>query len=415
MLFRGKKISLFLSLLLIAGPLLHSQGKEAAELISEEYLHSGISFLAEDFCTGRASGSSGALEAANWVRRQFISAGLVPMDDDYVHTFVLKKSTPSALAASPRLQRLRYHALPQDSASFRLAVPPESLPEIPKPGLMFWKPQPKAVPVSMHARHANCFSRQVCPAPLDFQPQYDSTVNVRDIVCRNIMGFLPGKEDKYVIIAAHYDNLGILGGKMYPGADSNASGVAVLTALSRALSNRSAQAAYPMNIIFVALDAKQHSMAGSDALWDSIMSETLRNPVTGAPVSRKKIAMFINLDILGATDSPLHKERKDYLIMLSSEDVRQTSLLRWCNRMNDIYMDLAFDYYGSKSFTDMFLKRVSDQKVFIEGGVPSVMFTSGITMTTNKTEDTVQTIDFPVLRKRALLIYHWLDRAIWQF
>lgn len=36
------------------------------------------------------------------------------------------------------------------------------------------------------------------------------------------------------------------------------------------------------------------------------------------------------------------------------------------------------------------------------------MFTSGITMNTNKTSDTVQALDLPVLEKRIGLIGRWL-------
>ena len=52
----------------------------------------------------------------------------------------------------------------------------------------------------------------------------------------NVIGMLPGSKsipcDRYVIIGAHYDHLGMLDGKMYPGADSNASGVTAMTSLA---------------------------------------------------------------------------------------------------------------------------------------------------------------------------------------
>ena len=53
---------------------------------------------------------------------------------------------------------------------------------------------------------------------------------------RNVIGMLPGSKsipcDRYIIVGAHYDHLGILDGKMYPGADSNASGVTAMTSLA---------------------------------------------------------------------------------------------------------------------------------------------------------------------------------------
>lgn len=417
MLHNGEKIFLIILLLFTAvdSAFCQQRSSAATDVISEESLRASVSFLTEDFCTGRASGSAGALEAASWVRRQFIEAGLMPMGNDYVQSFTIRRNVTSTFATSPQTPMLRYHAQPLDSASFCLAVPPFK----PAPAVRHVSRknrQPKVLPADEHARFANASARRTDPLPIDFRPYYNPYKEARNIQGRNIIGFLPGKEDRYLIVAAHYDNLGVLGGKMYPGADSNASGVAALTALATTFGRKAAEGnGYPMNIIFVALDAKQHSMAGSEELWNSINSGMLRNPQTGLPITKKKIAMFVNLDILGATESPLHKERPDYLIMLSTDTGKFNTLTRWCNRTYDIYLDLAFDYYGSKSFTDMFLKRVSDQKAFIEGGVPAVMFTSGITMTTNKTEDTAATIDFPILRKRTLLVFHWLDKAIYQF
>ena len=60
----------------------------------------------------------------------------------------------------------------------------------------------------------------------------------------------------------------------------------------------------------------------------------------------------------------------------------------------------------------MFLNRVSDQKVFLQHGIYSVLFTSGITMKTNRYEDRPEYIDMTVLKKRSWLIFHWIERVI---
>ena len=86
-------------------------------------------------------------------------------------------------------------------------------------------------------------------------------------------------------------------------------------------------------------------------------------------------------------------------------------MIDFCNRTYAIDMDIDLTYYGSKNFTKMFY-RLSDQRVFIDNGIPAVLFTSGITMNTNKTRDTAQTIDLEILRKRILLMYHWLEKML---
>ena len=85
------------------------------------------------------------------------------------------------------------------------------------------------------------------------------------------------------------------------------------------------------------------------------------------------------------------------------------STITEANYSSRLYMNVSFDYYRSDDFTDLFLRRIGEQRVFIEHGIPAVLFTSGITMNTNKVDDTPRTLNYEVLRKRALLISRWLS------
>ena len=233
-------------------------------------------------------------------------------------------------------------------------------------------------------------------------PGYISSFRTADKIGRNVIGIRPGWGDNYIVIAAHYDNLGILEGNLYPGADSNASGVAVLLGLVEELTIDN----YNQGIIFVALDAHQ-TMAGASDLLEKIKGEKLINPSTGRPIYARNITSFVNLDLLGSTMSPLHDDRPNFLIMLGNEKYR--TLLQ---RLNLDSLDIGFDYYGSSSFTDMFLYRVGDQKVFHDAGFPVGLFTSGITMLTNKREDTPESLDYEVMEKRFTLIFHYFDHTL---
>lgn len=235
---------------------------------------------------------------------------------------------------------------------------------------------------------------------------------------RNIIGMLPGSKatarDRYVIVGAHYDHLGTLDGKMYPGADANASGTAALLSLAEMLSAyKDGGKTHDSNVIFVAFDAKEHDMAGSKELWRMIENGQLRDPQSGKTITKDQIALMINIDQVGCTMSPLASGRKDYMIMLGTESLKpiKRDMLRICNRMFAIDLEIDLTYYGSKNFTRMFY-RLSDQRIFIDNGIPAVLFTSGITMNTNKTRDTAQTIDTEILRKRIFLIYHWLEKML---
>ncbi len=249
---------------------------------------------------------------------------------------------------------------------------------------------------------------------LPFNDNYFQSFTAEGVTGHNVVGVLKNNElrycDKYIIVCAHYDNLGRLDGKLYPGADSNASGVAAMLALAKMFSTSRAMGRYyGCHIIFAGLDAKQFSMAGSKALWNKLDWGLLTSPVTGKRISPKDIALVVNLDILGGSSSPIHKGRNDYLLILGG---KHNDLLSSLNYKYKIYLDLGTDYYGSKGFTDMFLRRVSDQKVFLDHKIYSVMFTSGISMDTNRTSDTCRTIDLPVLKKRVCLIFHWIEEMV---
>ena len=138
---------------------------------------------------------------------------------------------------------------------------------------------------------------------------------------RNMLGMIPGssgrENDSYVIVMAHYDGLGTLGGKLYPGADSNASGVVAMVSVAEMLSAmRLLGRAYSSNIIFAALDAKSSSMKGSRALWDMIEQERLIDPESGKVITADKIRMVVNIDQLGGTSSRLKSGREDFVIIL---------------------------------------------------------------------------------------------------
>ena len=208
---------------------------------------------------------------------------------------------------------------------------------------------------------------------------------------RNVIGITPGFYDSYIVIGAHFDGLGIQGGRHYPGADSNASGVAALLALARKIVHLRSHT----GVIFVAFDGYNDSLSGSSAFIEEAFKSY-------------KIDLMVNLDILGATSSPIREGQPAYLIALGA------AAYRW--QLNSIGreagLDLAFDYYGSSRFTDLFYKEISDQKWFLKKRIPSVMFTSGITMDTNRISDTTDKLDYDIMALRVNLISAWLSRYV---
>ena len=94
---------------------------------------------------------------------------------------------------------------------------------------------------------------------LPFDGSYSMSFYTHDSlrVGHNIIGMLPGSRkhpvDSYIIVGAHYDHLGILNGRLYPGADNNASGLVSLLSLSDMFSSmKTLGKVYDSSIIFVA-------------------------------------------------------------------------------------------------------------------------------------------------------------------
>ncbi|MBR5175430.1 MAG: M28 family peptidase [Bacteroidales bacterium] len=229
----------------------------------------------------------------------------------------------------------------------------------------------------------------------------------------NVVGILPGSGDRYVIVGAHYDHIGTLSGALYPGADSNASGVSSLLTLARMFQHlKSLGKTYAHSIIFVAFDAKEQSLGGSFHLWNEIAGGRLTNPRTGQTITPNEIDRMVNIDQVGGTEAPLNKNRPDFLMMLSDEKTGRRDALLIANMSPEVSLDVAFDYYGSKDFTRVFYRSISDQKPFLDNGIPSVMFTSGITLRNNKTDDNTDSLNYEILRRRVLAIFYYLVRVI---
>ena len=250
---------------------------------------------------------------------------------------------------------------------------------------------------------------------MPFGGKWSQSFRVDGLAGHNIIGFYPGENSgpdaKYIIIAAHYDNFGVIKDNWYPGADSNASGVVAMVSFADMFARmKELGRSYGKNLIFVAFDARERNSQGAEAFWSDVQEGRLKDPVSGETITPSKIHCAVVLDILGSSLSPLHRGKKDYLIMLS-EGRHKYELIR-ANDTDGLHMDLGFDYYGSEGFTEMFLSKIGDQGVFSRAGADCVVFTSGITMKTNKVEDNALSLNYSIFKKRIFLIFHWLEKIL---
>ena len=84
----------------------------------------------------------------------------------------------------------------------------------------------------------------------------------------NILGKITGTKfpDKYIVISAHYDHVGIHDGKIYNGADDDASGVSALFAVAEYLAKNPPR----YSVILAAFDAEELGLQGAKYFVDKM-------------------------------------------------------------------------------------------------------------------------------------------------
>ncbi len=109
----------------------------------------------------------------------------------------------------------------------------------------------------------------------------------RDYKTQNVIGYVEGKKKDYICVSGHYDHLGeIADTVIFPGANDNASGVAMLLYLMKYYSENPPD----HNIVFMAFGAEEVGILGSKYY--------VENPL----FPLKDIKFLINCDISGTGD-----------------------------------------------------------------------------------------------------------------
>lgn len=105
----------------------------------------------------------------------------------------------------------------------------------------------------------------------------------------NFVGIVRGTEggNRYILVLAHYDHLGIRNGEIYHGADDNASGTAALITLADHLRRNPPR----HSVIIAALDAEEVGLQGA------------RFMAANPPVPLSDIALVVNMDMVSRSEA----------------------------------------------------------------------------------------------------------------
>jgi len=196
-------------------------------------------------------------------------------------------------------------------------------------------------------------------------------IEITHATVNNVLAYLPGKSDEYIILGAHYDHLGRGNfdslapsqiGQIHPGADDNASGTAGLLELARLLSPLKDQ--LQRGILFTSFAGEELGLLGSEA-W-------VRAPTK--PIG-KAVAM-LNMDMIGRV--------KDDKVFIGGVGTAATFQKVLDDARGDSHLKFEYSQTGYAA---------SDHTSFVTQKIPVLFFFSGLHGDYHKPSDTWEKIN----------------------
>lgn len=202
---------------------------------------------------------------------------------------------------------------------------------------------------------------------------------------KNVIGVLPGVNEKFskesIIISAHYDHLG-LGwpdvhtgdeGKVHPGADDNASGVAVMLELARQIVHKWQP---QRSIIFIAFTGEESKHKGSTYYVNS----KHRYPTD-------KVFAVLNLDTVGRLG------KQPVTVFGTGSATELIHVFRGAGFVTGVNVNAVNKDFGA-----------SDQKPFLEAGIPAVQLFASAHADFHRPTDVIDKIDSAGLTRVAAIL-----------
>lgn len=217
---------------------------------------------------------------------------------------------------------------------------------------------------------------------------------------RNVLALLEGSDPKLsaqtIVLTAHHDHMGTSNGHIYHGADDNASGVAGLLSVARAMTKGTRP---KRSVLFLAYDAEERIFLGSYYY------------VTHPAVPLNKTVATINLDMIGRNEDdanwPTPADRN--VNMVNVLGTRYNPGLRHLFDHENQHEGLKLDYKMDVVDPDSLWSR-SDHFWFATLHIPQVEFQTGLHPDYHTENDTWDRINYPKLTKIVSLVYRSIDQ-----
>ncbi|TXG35736.1 M28 family metallopeptidase [Seonamhaeicola maritimus] len=224
--------------------------------------------------------------------------------------------------------------------------------------------------------------------PADFFPHHDKSSD-------NVLAFIEGSEkpDEVIVISAHLDHLGIEDdGQINNGADDDGSGTVAIMEMAQAFNKAKQEGNGPKrSILFLHFTAEELGKKGSE-YYTMYPAFPIENTVAD-----------LNIDMIGRIDD-LHQDNKDYIYLIGSD--RLSKELHYISeKVNETFFNINIDYrYNVEGERNNYYSR-SDHYHFATKGVPVIFYFNGEHADYHRPSDTPDKIDYPLLQKRARLVF----------
>ena len=144
---------------------------------------------------------------------------------------------------------------------------------------------------------AEYIARELSEAGLAPPKGWESPIQVIKLdeqrTAHNVVFALPGshpdRSDEWIVLGAHLDHLGVRNGKVYHGADDNASGVAGIIEIAKAMRKRERK--LDRSLLFCFFTGEERGLVGSRHLMKHL------------PIPKQKIIVMLNADMIGRDDA----------------------------------------------------------------------------------------------------------------
>jgi hypothetical protein len=224
---------------------------------------------------------------------------------------------------------------------------------------------------------------------------------------RNVVAAIEGSDprlkDEWVVVCAHYDHDGADEHRIFNGADDDGSGTVALLAIAEAYAEAARQGSRPRrSVLFAAWNSEERGLLGAWAYAE--------NPI----VPLERTVATLNMDMIGRNEEvpagggrrfrglevqtgESNRNRINILGYGYSRDLK--ARVEESNRVTELELLMRYDNNESN------LLRRSDQWPFLQKGVPSLFFHTGLHPDYHTEFDRPEKIEYEKLERIARLVY----------